>query len=227
MSWYMKIPLLKYLRFWDLMRLILEGWQYIFTWQKKTFTWAHSPVEDIVFHAHIISVSQTDAGGVALLEATAGDDQRGLRTALPHGIHRKCRTAVLHSGVAKLTHVLETGLVDTHIACKNHPLQWRHNGHDGVSNHQPYDCLLKRLFRRRSKKASTLVQVTACSRIAPSHYLNQCRIISEIQWYLRGNSQDIPHPSISKISLKITNLSFHSAIPRDNELINVEHWFNN
>ena len=33
-------------------------------------------------------------------------------------------------------------------------LQWRHNGHDGVSNHQPYDCLLNRLFRRRSNKTS-------------------------------------------------------------------------
>ena len=31
-------------------------------------------------------------------------------------------------------------------------LQWRHNGHDNVSNHQPYDCLLNRLFKRRSKK---------------------------------------------------------------------------
>ena len=31
-------------------------------------------------------------------------------------------------------------------------LRWRHNGHDCVSNHQPYDCLLNRLFRRRSKK---------------------------------------------------------------------------
>ena len=31
-------------------------------------------------------------------------------------------------------------------------LQWRHNGRDGVSNHQPHDCLLNRLFRRRSKK---------------------------------------------------------------------------
>ena len=26
------------------------------------------------------------------------------------------------------------------------PLQWRYNGHDGVSNHQPYHCLLNRLF---------------------------------------------------------------------------------
>ena len=33
-------------------------------------------------------------------------------------------------------------------------LQWRHNGGDSVSNHQPHDCLLNRLFRRRSKKTS-------------------------------------------------------------------------
>ena len=35
-------------------------------------------------------------------------------------------------------------------------LQWRHNGYDSVSNHQPYDCLFKRLFRRSSKKTSKL-----------------------------------------------------------------------
>ena len=35
-------------------------------------------------------------------------------------------------------------------------LQWRHNDHDGVSNHHPHDCLLNRLFRRRSKKTSKL-----------------------------------------------------------------------
>ena len=35
-------------------------------------------------------------------------------------------------------------------------LQWRHNERYGVSNHQPRDCLLNRLFRRRSKKASKL-----------------------------------------------------------------------
>ena len=36
------------------------------------------------------------------------------------------------------------------------PLQWRHNGRDGVSNHQPHHCLLNRLFMRRSKKTSRL-----------------------------------------------------------------------
>ena len=33
-------------------------------------------------------------------------------------------------------------------------LQWRHNEPDGVSNHQPRDCLLNRLLGRRSKKTS-------------------------------------------------------------------------
>ena len=38
--------------------------------------------------------------------------------------------------------------------CSRITLQWRHNGRDRVSNHQPHDCLLNRLFRRRSKKTS-------------------------------------------------------------------------
>ena len=32
------------------------------------------------------------------------------------------------------------------------PLQWRHNGLVGVSNDQPNDCLLNRLFRHRWKE---------------------------------------------------------------------------
>ena len=35
-------------------------------------------------------------------------------------------------------------------------LKWRHNEHDGVSNHQHHQCLLNRLFRRRLKKTSKL-----------------------------------------------------------------------
>ena len=33
-------------------------------------------------------------------------------------------------------------------------LQWRHNGSDGVPNHQPHHCLLNRLFGCKSKKTS-------------------------------------------------------------------------
>ena len=35
-------------------------------------------------------------------------------------------------------------------------LEWRDDESDGVSNHQPNDCLPNRLFRRRSKKTSKL-----------------------------------------------------------------------
>ena len=41
-------------------------------------------------------------------------------------------------------------------------LQWRHNGHHSVSNHQPHDCLLNRLFRRRSTKTSKLCVTGLC-----------------------------------------------------------------
>ena len=46
-------------------------------------------------------------------------------------------------------------------------LQWRHNGCDSVSNHQPHDCLLKRLFRRRSKKTSKPRVTGLCAGISP------------------------------------------------------------
>ena len=47
------------------------------------------------------------------------------------------------------------------------PLQRRHNGRDGVSNHQSPDCLLKRLFRRRSKKTSKLRATGLCAGNSP------------------------------------------------------------
>ena len=47
------------------------------------------------------------------------------------------------------------------------PLQWRHNEHVGVSNHQPRDCLLNRLFRRRSKKTSKLRVTGFCEGNSP------------------------------------------------------------
>ena len=46
-------------------------------------------------------------------------------------------------------------------------LRWRHNGRDCVSNHQPYDCLLNRLFRRKSKKTSKLRVTGLCAGNSP------------------------------------------------------------
>ena len=47
------------------------------------------------------------------------------------------------------------------------PLQWRHSGRDGVSNHQPHHCFLNRLFGRRSKKTSKLRVTGLCARNSP------------------------------------------------------------
>ena len=46
-------------------------------------------------------------------------------------------------------------------------LQWRHNETDGVSNHQPRDCLLNSLFMRRSKKTSQLRVTGLCEENSP------------------------------------------------------------
>ena len=46
-------------------------------------------------------------------------------------------------------------------------VQWRHNGCDSVSNHQPHNCLIKRLFRRRSKETSKLRVTGLCEGSSP------------------------------------------------------------
>ena len=46
-------------------------------------------------------------------------------------------------------------------------LQWRHNGRDGISNHQPRDCLLNRLFWYRSKKISKFHVTGLCEGNSP------------------------------------------------------------
>ena len=53
----------------------------------------------------------------------------------------------------------ENGRMEYHatsIKSRKEILRWRRNERDGVSNHQPHDCLLNRLFRRSWKKTSKL-----------------------------------------------------------------------
>ena len=45
--------------------------------------------------------------------------------------------------------------------------QSSHNELDGVSDHQPHDCILNRLFRRRSKKISKLRVTDLCAGNSP------------------------------------------------------------
>ena len=48
-------------------------------------------------------------------------------------------------------------------------LQWRHNERDNVSNHQPHDCLLNRLFWRRTKKTWKLHVTGLCAGNSPGN----------------------------------------------------------
>ena len=54
-------------------------------------------------------------------------------------------------------------LTDSDSFVRVSPLQWRHNEHDGISNHQPHDCLRNRLFSRRSQKTSKFRVTGLCA----------------------------------------------------------------
>ena len=64
-----------------------------------------------------------------------------------------------------------------------HTLQWRHNERDGVSNHQPRDCLLNRLFRHRWKITSKL-RVTG-------HWKGNSRVTGEFPAQRASNAENV------------------------------------
>ena len=58
-------------------------------------------------------------------------------------------------------------IIWTMLRLLQYSLQWRHNELDGVSNHRRLECLLNRLFSRRSKKTSKLRVNGLCARNSP------------------------------------------------------------
>ena len=63
-------------------------------------------------------------------------------------------------------------------------LQWRHNGCDVVSDHQPHHCLLNRSFRRRSKKTSKLRVTGLCAGNSP--------VTGEFPAQRSSNAENVP-----------------------------------
>ena len=55
----------------------------------------------------------------------------------------------------------------SHWVTRHRALQWRHNEHNGVSNHRRLDCLFNRLFRHRSKKTSNICVTGLCGGNSP------------------------------------------------------------
>ena len=62
-------------------------------------------------------------------------------------------------------------------------LQWRHNEGDGVSTHQPHDCLLNRLFRCRSNQTSKLRVTGLCEGNSPLTDRFGYKKISSEAWF--------------------------------------------
>ena len=87
-------------------------------------------------------------------------------------IRRPLGRLIFNMGIAipgKTVFLIETApwypLIDT--CGHGFTLRWRHNGQDSVSNHQPHDCSLNRLFRRRSRKTSKLRVNGLCAGNSP------------------------------------------------------------
>ena len=72
-------------------------------------------------------------------------------------------------------------------------LLWRPNGRGGVPDHQPHDCLLNRLFRRRSKKTSKLRVTGLCAGNSPG--------IGEFPAQMASNAEMFPFDDVIMIGI--------------------------
>ena len=90
----------------------------------------------------------------------------GLRSAPPRNMHMFVLCCILSLFDYALAYILYCyiAVIIMLFLCYDVilALHWRHNDHVGVSNHQPRDCLLNRLFRRRTKKTSKLRVTGLC-----------------------------------------------------------------
>ena len=88
-----------------------------------------------------------------------------------HNKAKHSKTVCIFLGIYCITDILVCHIPYVGYGyCSLSSLQWRHNGRDGVSNHQPHRCLLNRWFRRRSKKTSKLHVTGLCAGNSPVTY---------------------------------------------------------
>ena len=81
-------------------------------------------------------------------------------------------------------------------------LWWCHNGCNSALNHQPHDCFLNRLFRRRSKKTSKLRVTGLCAGNSPgtSEFLAQMASNAEnvsIWWCHHAKPKPLREPTLT------------------------------
>ena len=89
------------------------------------------------------------------------------------------------SSLVSITHILYELLLQS--AQIFHALQWSHNGRNGVSNHQPHDCLLKRLFRHTWNKHQSSSSLAFVTGEFPAQRASNAKNAS-ILWRHHGNN---------------------------------------
>ena len=106
-------------------------------------------------------------------------------------------------------------------------LRWRHNGCDGVSNHQPRNCLLNRLFRRRSTKPSKLRVTGLCVRNSPGTGEFPAQMASNAEnvsiWW-RHHEKTITSIPVGSNSWSIIYVTHLTGAGRKLELVRREHF---
>ena len=99
----------------------------------------------------------------------------------------------------------------------NSTLLWRHNEPDGVSNHQPHDCWLNRLFSQRSKKTSTFRVTGLCAGKSPE--------TGEFPAQMASNAENVSiwwrHHEVSKCMTSLFKILM--SLERK-DVLNHRHW---
>ena len=110
------------------------------------------------------TASQITSVSIVCSTVCSGSDQRNHQSsaslAFMRRIHRWLMNSPHKGPVTRKMFPYDDVIMQIHFICKS--LHWRHNDHDGMSNHQPHGCLLNLLFRRWSKKTSKLLVTGLC-----------------------------------------------------------------
>ena len=127
----------------------------------------------------------------------------------PHGwatgcfllVHRKTKARYIENfycACPQLRWIQQISITTANLSNLN-TLQWRHNGRDSVSNHQPRDCLLNSLFKRRSKKTSKLRVTGLCAGNSPVIDEFPTQMASNVEngfiWWRHHEPESIKHLS--------------------------------
>ena len=99
-------------------------------------------------------------------------------------------------------------------------LHWRYNERGGVSNHQPHDCLLNRLFSHRSKKTWKLLVTGLCEGNSPvtgEFPAQRASNAEKVSIWLRHH--DMTMDMLCMFQHIVANICFHK------NYLDIDKWF--